>query len=285
VIPAIFLVLLAAAIGAALGHQLAPRPPIKSGFFGIVVFGPLVETLLMIPLLWVLQRLTSRKVVAISASAGVWAILHLAASVGDAVSALWAFFIFSAAFVAWRIRSLSAAYWVACSLHALNNLTAWIVGRAAQLGGRRASLIVGILLLAMMVSSSWAGGALAARRAQNEPEPDLPDVFFFPRSADDAPFPINFARASWLLPLLGFVGASIAIDLKADRVIHEGIALFLAPAAGLLFGLAALPGALRYGRKRIVAPALVGMLTSSVLLLIWLVIQLRRFGPLAGGHP
>ena len=80
---------------------------------------------MMVPVLWLLRRMFSSRLTVAILSAVLWAVLHAMQSPAQGVSALWGFFVLSAAFLGWRQRSLLAAFWVTCSLHALNNFTVW----------------------------------------------------------------------------------------------------------------------------------------------------------------
>jgi hypothetical protein len=88
---------------------------------GLVLFAPFVETLAMIPVLAVLQALTRRRAWLVGGSAVLWACAHSAVAPLWGLSAIWPFFVFSAAFLAWRAHSLSRAYWVTAGIHALHN--------------------------------------------------------------------------------------------------------------------------------------------------------------------
>jgi hypothetical protein len=87
----------------------------------IVVVAPIVETLLMAPLLALLLRVLPRKRYVVLGSALVWAGLHSLSAPIWGVCIFWTFVVFSTAFVVWRERSLWHAIGVTAAIHALNN--------------------------------------------------------------------------------------------------------------------------------------------------------------------
>ena len=89
--------------------------------FLLVVFAPVLETLIMGTVLLILMWLAG-PVAAVVISALGWAVAHslMAASWGLVI--WWPFLIFSTLFVAWRQRSLLAAFAVPATVHALHNL-------------------------------------------------------------------------------------------------------------------------------------------------------------------
>ena len=89
--------------------------------FGLVVFAPVVETLIMGTVLLVLLRLLG-PTAAIVASAAGWGIAHSLAAPIWGLIIWWPFLIFSTLFVVWRSRSLGAAFAVPAAVHALHNL-------------------------------------------------------------------------------------------------------------------------------------------------------------------
>ncbi|WP_188055673.1 type II CAAX prenyl endopeptidase Rce1 family protein [Sphingosinithalassobacter sp. CS137] len=90
-------------------------------FFTLVVFAPVVETLLMSVPLLVLTRFTAPGVAAVASAIG-WGVVHSLQAPGWGLVIWWGFLIFSIAFLHWRSRS---GYWtgiaVAAAIHALNN--------------------------------------------------------------------------------------------------------------------------------------------------------------------
>jgi hypothetical protein len=112
----------------ALAQRLLPgaQPPAfeASGalaMFALVVFAPLVETLIMGAFLLVLLRMLP-PVAAILASAAGWGIAHSVMAPAWGLVVWWPFLVFSTLFVAWRPRGWWAAVGVAATTHALHNL-------------------------------------------------------------------------------------------------------------------------------------------------------------------
>jgi hypothetical protein len=89
--------------------------------FGLVVFAPMVETLIMGTVLLVLLRLVRPTAAVLASSAG-WGIAHSLAAPMWGLIIWWSFLIFSTLFVVWRNRSLAAAFAVPAAVHALHNL-------------------------------------------------------------------------------------------------------------------------------------------------------------------
>jgi hypothetical protein len=89
--------------------------------FGLVVFAPVVETLIMGTVLLVLLRLIGPTAAVLASSAG-WGIAHSLAVPMWGLIIWWPFLIFSTLFVVWRNRSLAAAFAVPAAVHALHNL-------------------------------------------------------------------------------------------------------------------------------------------------------------------
>ncbi len=90
-------------------------------FAEIVIGAPLLETMLMAPLLALLRRFVRQRWFVICGSALVWAILHSLSVPIWGVCIFWTFVVFSAAFEAWRPRGFWYAYFVTAGIHALNN--------------------------------------------------------------------------------------------------------------------------------------------------------------------
>ena len=169
-----------------------------------------------------------------------------------------------------------------------NNLTAWFVCVRERLGGDRAALLALVLVAVLMCAGLWAAQALAARGRPDEAAASrLPAVTVVRSGGEPVPLSVNAARASWVCPILGFGVATWLKHYTVDDTMPEMAALLVAPLVGFLLGLVALVGMFRHGSRRILAPALMGMLISSVLLLVWLVGVLRRVAPepLASGRP
>ena len=89
--------------------------------FGLVVFAPVLETLIMGTVLLVLLRLVGPTAAILASSAG-WAVAHSLAAPIWGLIIWWPFLVFSTLFVVWRSRSLMAAFAVPAAVHALHNL-------------------------------------------------------------------------------------------------------------------------------------------------------------------
>lgn len=88
---------------------------------GLVVFAPIVETLLLSALLWALSRVIASPARTAAASALIWGGLHGAVAPMWFFGTVWAFFVFSYAFLAWRPRSYGHAFVAAALPHAMQN--------------------------------------------------------------------------------------------------------------------------------------------------------------------
>jgi membrane protease YdiL (CAAX protease family) len=90
--------------------------------FLLVVFAPVVETLIMAAALELLLRLRLPPAAAILLSTVGWALGHSSQAPAWGLAIWWPFLIFSTLFVVWRQRSYSAALGVPLAAHALQNL-------------------------------------------------------------------------------------------------------------------------------------------------------------------
>lgn len=88
---------------------------------GLVVFAPIVETLLLSALLWALSRVIASPVRIAAVSALLWGGLHGAVAPMWFFGTVWAFFVFSYAYLAWRPRSYRHAFVAAALPHAMQN--------------------------------------------------------------------------------------------------------------------------------------------------------------------
>ncbi|GHA81893.1 CPBP family glutamic-type intramembrane protease [Cognatilysobacter bugurensis] len=92
---------------------------------GLVVFAPVVETLLLSALLWGLARVIASPVRVAAVSALLWGGLHGAVAPMWFFGTVWAFFVFSYAYLAWRPRSYRHAFAAAALPHAMQNAAAF----------------------------------------------------------------------------------------------------------------------------------------------------------------
>ena len=100
--------------------------------FLMVLVGPPMETLLMVPVLWTLSFLTKRKVPLAAMSACVWAGLHSLVTPAWGLGVIWPFFVFSCSYLNWRRRSFWRAILVTSCIHSLQNLVPGIIAFFAQ---------------------------------------------------------------------------------------------------------------------------------------------------------
>ncbi|MGQ3054784.1 MAG: hypothetical protein ACT6S0_23600 [Roseateles sp.] len=119
-------------LGLALGIDMAFfEAPEREGtfkeFFGMVVFAPLVETLLLAGLLALLSRMSRRPVFVAAASSVLWGCLHGSFGLLWLVGTFWSFYIFSCSYLAWRAQAWWKAYVAAALPHAVLNLTAFLL--------------------------------------------------------------------------------------------------------------------------------------------------------------
>jgi hypothetical protein len=119
-----------AALSKAIAPQLpTPDFPMKGplAFFLLVVFAPLLETLIMAGFLSLFLRFLPPAGAILLSAAG-WAVAHSLEAVGWGLVIWWPFLIFSTLFVVWRQRGFWAGVGVAATTHALQNVgPGWVV--------------------------------------------------------------------------------------------------------------------------------------------------------------
>ena len=94
--------------------------------FLLVVFAPVIETLIMGGVLLVLLRFVSPGVAVLISSLG-WGIAHSLGAPTWGLVIWWPFLIFSALFVTWRRRGLLPAFAMPAIAHGLHNLPSAIL--------------------------------------------------------------------------------------------------------------------------------------------------------------
>jgi hypothetical protein len=103
----------------------AGHPDFKGGpaliIFAVVIFSPVVETLIMGTVLLILLRFLPEWVAIVVSAIG-WGIAHSMLSPTWGMAVWWPFLILSTLFVAWRKRSPLLAFVLPICVHALQNL-------------------------------------------------------------------------------------------------------------------------------------------------------------------
>lgn len=100
---------------------------------GVVVVAPVIETLLMIPIFWVLRHGWREPRRLAIASAVVWAALHSLSAPTWGLGVAWTFFVLSVAFLAHeRERSRGRAIVVVTLLHATHNAITILLALASR---------------------------------------------------------------------------------------------------------------------------------------------------------
>ena len=127
-IPSVLLIVLATGLFALAGVSLESiAPPAREvsilNFLGVVIFAPIVETLVLIGGIKILGNISRRPVVVAMMSALVWGLLHGSFGALWFFGTVWSFFVFSCAYLAWRCQSFKAGFIAASVPHALVNLT------------------------------------------------------------------------------------------------------------------------------------------------------------------
>jgi len=113
---------------AALSRAMAPQLPAPAfpmtgltAVFLLVVFAPVLETLIMAGFLSLFLRFMPPAAAILLSAAG-WGIAHSLEALGWGLVIWWPFLIFSTLFVVWRQRGFWAGVGIAATTHALQNL-------------------------------------------------------------------------------------------------------------------------------------------------------------------
>ena len=101
--------------------------PLWVDFVGVSLFSPVVETLLMFPIFWMLKIFTSRIGWLCTWSALIWALLHSALHPVWGLTTFWTFFVLSISFLLWERRGKLWAFAITAIIHSLNNTIVFIV--------------------------------------------------------------------------------------------------------------------------------------------------------------
>ncbi len=89
--------------------------------FGLIVFSPIVETLLLALGIRILSALSPNTFFVAISSALIWGGLHDAFGLLWFFGPAWGFFVMSCGYIAWRRQSFKSAYLAASIPHAFNN--------------------------------------------------------------------------------------------------------------------------------------------------------------------
>jgi hypothetical protein len=109
--------------------------PIVITVLGVLVLSPWAETLLMIPILWILKRTTGETLWIAVASAVVWGLLHSALAPAWGFAVTWPFFVFSLCFLEWEKKSRGNAIKVTAMVHMCHNMVPALVLALSALFG------------------------------------------------------------------------------------------------------------------------------------------------------
>jgi len=128
------------------------------GMYQTMVVAPLVETTLMVPVIWILTRFEKRPGVVAVIVGAVAGLLHFNSYYGW--TAAWSFFLWTLLFMTWRKRSLAAAYFSTVAAHSASNAFVWAFEAAgAWLNGPGTySFVFGCILYAIEFPFRWVFG-------------------------------------------------------------------------------------------------------------------------------
>jgi hypothetical protein len=101
-------------------------------FFGLCVMAPILETIAMGVIIWVLRRFKTRIEYVPWVTALICAGLHSLAKPLWGIEIFWSFVIFSLCYIAWEKKTLSYAFCMTAILHALHNMVPLLVLLAIQ---------------------------------------------------------------------------------------------------------------------------------------------------------
>ncbi|MDB5694648.1 MAG: hypothetical protein JWN21_191 [Sphingomonas bacterium] len=119
-LPALALAWLASRLASGLAGPDLGGGPQWMVFAGVVLFSPIVETLMMSGPVALIDRWRG-PLVAVVGSALLWGVLHSLLAARWGLVVWWPFLIFSIAYLTWRPRGYWPAIGVAAAIHVLNN--------------------------------------------------------------------------------------------------------------------------------------------------------------------
>lgn len=136
-----------------------PGPDIPSdrlGSFavGAILIAPWAETLLMLPILWILKRFIGSTLWVAFASAVIWGMLHALNAIGHGLTAAWMFLVLSVCYLEWEKKSQATAIGVTTLLHMCQN-----------------SLAVSALILVVILGGEFPEEKVAAPPLRPSPPP------------------------------------------------------------------------------------------------------------------
>ncbi len=98
--------------------------------FGYIVFAPVVETYMIVCLVWVLAKLNLSHIAICVSSALVWAGLHGLLNPLSSIGTIFSFFIFTHSYLVWKKHSFKRAYLAAALPHVMVNTAVVVLGFA-----------------------------------------------------------------------------------------------------------------------------------------------------------
>ena len=98
--------------------------------FGYIVFAPVVETYMIVCLVWVLAKLNLSHIAICVSSALVWAGLHGLLNPLSFIGTIFSFFIFTHSYLVWKKHSFKKAYLAAALPHVIVNTAVVVSGFA-----------------------------------------------------------------------------------------------------------------------------------------------------------
>jgi membrane protease YdiL (CAAX protease family) len=136
-VPSVVLVVVVRALLEYMGINLpagsAPTRIITvSMVLGSIVFAPIFETFLLAAVVYVLTRFTAAPLVVALISAIIWGFLHGALAPTRFFGSVWAFFVLTCAYLAWRKRSFGRAFIASAVPHSLGNLAVLVLAWVSQ---------------------------------------------------------------------------------------------------------------------------------------------------------
>jgi membrane protease YdiL (CAAX protease family) len=99
-----------------------------STFFSVVLLAPVLETLLMIPIIALIRKMTPNILYVSIISALIWAIMHSLQVPLWGIGVFALFFLMTMAYQYWDTHSRGHALLVVMMIHALNNATVLALG-------------------------------------------------------------------------------------------------------------------------------------------------------------